>query len=156
MTAVVNLRILMVNDVYSPLQTRGQGGWAELSTMIKEFRCDNTLFVLPGDFLGGSTLAQLHEGKYCIDIMNHMGVDYVVIGNHEFDFGDSPLKDRMRESNFQWFGANVKERDTGALFGEALATKTIDISAPGCDNTGDESSVRIGIFGITTQGTPKV
>ena len=42
-----------------------------------------------------------------IDAWNQLGLDYSVFGNHEFDYGDAVLLERMKESNFKWLGANV-------------------------------------------------
>ena len=51
-----------------------------------------TKLVLPGDFLGGSMFAAVHQGASVIDILNHLGVDYFTLGNHEFDFGSDQVR----------------------------------------------------------------
>ena len=51
-----------------------------------------TKLVLPGDFLGGSMFAAVHQGASVVDILNHLGVDYFTLGNHEFDFGSEQVK----------------------------------------------------------------
>ena len=40
-----------------------------------------------GDFSQGSTMATLSSGEYIIQLMNAVGYDFVVPGNHEFDYG---------------------------------------------------------------------
>ena len=40
-----------------------------------------------GDFSQGSTMATLSSGEYLIQLMNAVGYDFVVPGNHEFDYG---------------------------------------------------------------------
>ena len=106
------LRLLSVNDVYSPLPnpSDGVGGWANLDTLIRRHRTPNSLLCINGDFLGGSALSEHHQGRNVISIMNQIGTDLVCIGNHEFDFGQNGLKDRMKESNFIWLGSNVREK----------------------------------------------
>ena len=42
-----------------------------------------------------------------IDIMNQVGFDIAVLGNHEFDYGEAILADRVNQSNFEWICANV-------------------------------------------------
>jgi len=44
------------------------------------------IVVHSGDFLSPSLLGKRFRGAQMIDAMNHIGVDYVVLGNHEFDF----------------------------------------------------------------------
>jgi 5'-nucleotidase/UDP-sugar diphosphatase len=40
-----------------------------------------------GDFSQGSTMATLSSGEYLVELMNAVGYDIVVPGNHEFDYG---------------------------------------------------------------------
>ncbi len=48
-----------------------------------------------------------------IDLMNKVGFDISVIGNHEFDYGETILKDRFLQSQFEWVCANVNMNSTG-------------------------------------------
>lgn len=43
-----------------------------------------------------------------------MKVDFVVLGNHEFDYSPKETKKRIEESNFKWLGTNVL--DPGIFF----------------------------------------
>ncbi len=40
-----------------------------------------------GDFSQGSTMATMSSGEYLVQLMNAVGYDFVVPGNHEFDYG---------------------------------------------------------------------
>jgi 5'-nucleotidase/UDP-sugar diphosphatase len=42
-----------------------------------------------------------------IDLMNKTGVNIAVLGNHEFDYGQTVLAERMLQSGFPWVCANV-------------------------------------------------
>jgi 5'-nucleotidase len=58
----------------------------QLATLLRKYRRDKDCsFIVAGDFLGGSSIAVEFEGKNVIDTLNELGVDYVVLGNHEFD-----------------------------------------------------------------------
>ena len=48
---------------------------------------DYVTLVDSGDFSQGSTMATLSSGEYIIQLMNAVGYDFVVPGNHEFDYG---------------------------------------------------------------------
>lgn len=124
------LRILTVNDVYSMGPLSGLGGWAELSSMVEKYRTPNSLFILNGDFLGGNSTAAKFKGSNIIEILNTLKFDYVVTGNHEFDYGDDVLKGCISQSNFGWLGSNIFEKSTSSLFEGLLEYKilTIDCS----------------------------
>ena len=55
-----------------------------------------------------------------IRLLNAMAFDYAVLGNHEFDFGDEVLAERMAQSRFTWLSSNVLGAD-GKPFGGAAA-----------------------------------
>jgi len=43
--------------------------------------------------------------------MNEMRFDAMVVGNHEFDFGQDVLRKRISEAKFPVLGANVEGLD---------------------------------------------
>ncbi len=53
----------------------------------------------------GNNWANLFEGKSSIEAMNVMNFDAMVVGNHEFDFGQEVLKERIGEANFSCPGS---------------------------------------------------
>lgn len=77
---------------------------AQLGVVLREFdKCN----VVAGDFLGPSGLSLLTRGAHVVEFLNDLGVDMVVPGNHEFDFGDADLMLRIAESNFSWLSTNT-------------------------------------------------
>lgn len=149
------LRILSINDVYAFQAVQGIGGYAEISSLIKKYRTDHSLLVINGDFLGGSPLAEHFNGKCVIDVLNAMGVDMCVAGNHEFDFGNEELKKRINESNFAWLGSNIRNKDTGEIFGSIKDTLIKEFEFE-YEYKGDKSKypIKIGFFGVCTRDTP--
>ena len=65
------------------------------------------LLVLAGDFLSPSVASSVFKGEQMIAALNAAGLDLATLGNHEFDFGDDVLIQRMREANLQWVVSNV-------------------------------------------------
>jgi len=53
------------------------------------------------------------KGYPIIDIMNKLGVDISAIGNHEFDYGQNILTERMEQADFEWVCANVDMANSG-------------------------------------------
>ncbi|TDH67217.1 hypothetical protein CCR75_002446 [Bremia lactucae] len=142
--------ILSVNDVYDMIPNEnGHGGIAEFATLLEQQKAtipaDATLLVtLNGDFLSGSELAERFKGAHMIEIMNHLQIEYVVLGNHEFDFGAEELKLRMGESSAKWFGSNVLDASSNALFDGIVDTEIILLN----------DGLKLGIFGVCTEETP--
>ena len=113
------IRILHVNDfhgfadAYKPYGSEeDQGGLAYLAGQIDDLRAEKpTLLLAAGDMIQGHNWANLFLGKSSIEAMNAMKFDAMVVGNHEFDFGQAVLKERMQEAAFPFLGADVEGLD---------------------------------------------
>src|SRR5215204_5652210 len=95
----VRVTLLQVNDVYqiSPVDKGRRGGLARVHTLRKQIQADSphTLYLLGGDTLGPSVASHIFKGRQMIAVWNATGLDLAVLGNHEFDFGDEVLRERM-------------------------------------------------------------
>jgi 5'-nucleotidase len=135
-----------LNDVYqiSPVDKGERGGLARIATLERRVSAEspNTVFVLGGDTLSPSVASNVFKGKQMIDTWNATGLDFAALGNHEFDFGDEVLLERMRESKFVWLAANVVDRRTGKTFGGTppFVVREFD-------------GVKVGFFGLLTPDT---
>eukprot|EP00007_Cunea_sp_BSH-02190019_P007680 CAMPEP_0174239250 /NCGR_PEP_ID=MMETSP0417-20130205/13992_1 /TAXON_ID=242541 /ORGANISM="Mayorella sp, Strain BSH-02190019" /LENGTH=509 /DNA_ID=CAMNT_0015318173 /DNA_START=86 /DNA_END=1611 /DNA_ORIENTATION=- len=147
------LTFLTLNDVYETAKINSKGGLAEMSTLIKRERlaakddCErrHVLLTVNGDFMSASAAAFKHKGQHCIDVFHYMGVDMVVPGNHEFDFGDEVLEERIQESNFTWLCCNIVKKSDGSLFNGMVGTMIQQYG-----------SVKIGFLGLCTKETPSI
>lgn len=114
--------ILHVNDVYQfmPVDGGTRGGLGRLLTLKKQIKAENprTIFTLGGDTLSPSVETRTYRGAQMIDAWNEVGIDYAVLGNHEFDIKTAELLERMKESRFQWLGANVYDTKTNKIFAD--------------------------------------
>ncbi|MDO8367829.1 MAG: bifunctional metallophosphatase/5'-nucleotidase [Saprospiraceae bacterium] len=120
---ILEFQILQMNDVYeiSPSPSDNIGGLARVATIRKDLlaKNPNTFTVLAGDFISPSVIGTLkHDGKrirgkQMIEVLNTLGLDWVVFGNHEFDYDDlADLQARLDESKFTWFSANARLKGT--------------------------------------------
>ena len=75
--------------------------------------------MLAGDFLSPSVASSVFKGEQMVAALNATGVDLATLGNHEFDFGDDLLIQRMKEARWQWVISNVVDRQTGRPIGGA-------------------------------------
>lgn len=118
----IRVTILHVNDVYQfmPVEGGKRGGLARLITLKKEALKENpnTIFTLGGDTLSPSVETRTYRGAQMIDAWNAVGLDYAVFGNHEFDIKTAELLERMKESRFQWLGANVFDTRNNKIFAD--------------------------------------
>jgi hypothetical protein len=68
---------------------------------------DRTIVLHSGDFLGPSLLGQRDNGKAIVELLNRMRLNYCTLGNHEFDWGEEALAQRMNEADFTVLLSNV-------------------------------------------------
>jgi 5'-nucleotidase len=143
---LVHVTLLQLNDVYqlSPVDRGMRGGLARVATLCKQIMVESphTLFLLAGDTISPSVASSLFKGAQMIAAWNALGLDYAVLGNHEFDFGPDVLRQRMRESRFTWLATNVIDRQTGQLFGGMSAYAMREVGG-----------VKVGLLGLLTPDT---
>jgi 2',3'-cyclic-nucleotide 2'-phosphodiesterase (5'-nucleotidase family) len=120
--AEINLTILHVNDTHGHIipyvdksvdPERPVGGAEYLAKMIERERADNphgTILLSAGDMFQGTPVSNLFHGKPVIDIMNYLHYDAMVLGNHEFDWGQDVLHSIISSASFPVISANVFRR----------------------------------------------
>lgn len=141
------LTILTFNDVYEIVpDSLGRGGFAEMQTLldIERAKAKHHITTVNGDFLSPCILSTFDKGAHRIELFNKLGVDAVVLGNHEFDFGPDEVLKRIQESNFPWLTANAIGLDGNHFSGEQ---QTILLDVDG---------IKVGIFGLITVETPNL
>lgn len=144
--AADTLRVIAFSDVDQVRTGDGRGGLERISSVIRAEReaadADTTVLVIhAGDALSPSILSSFDEGAHMTDVLNRVGIDIFVPGNHEFDFGPQTFQTRMDELEAEKLVGNVLTAE-GALLPGFSATTTIEV--------GD---VTVGILGVTSEGT---
>ena len=117
-----NLTIFFVNDQHGQLNN-----FSKIKHIVDlEKLKTNVITVCSGDMFSGNPVVDNHpqKGYPMIDVMNRVGFDLSVIGNHEFDYGETILNDRLNQANFDWVCANVDMGNSGVP--EPLDYKTIN------------------------------
>ncbi|MBE3598215.1 MAG: 5'-nucleotidase C-terminal domain-containing protein [Limnochordaceae bacterium] len=109
------IHILHFNDTYTlePVDGGKLGGMARLATLVQRLRAEDpeALLLFAGDVISPSTMSSVFKGQQMIEAFNELGVDVSTFGNHEWDFGDDVLGQRIRESQFTWVAANVVDEN---------------------------------------------
>lgn len=89
------LTILHTNDVHSHLEVdyKARYGAAKIGYMADKIKAayDNVLLLDAGDYVMGTVYYTVFEGEADRKVMNLLGYDAMVLGNHEFDYGNSGL-----------------------------------------------------------------
>lgn len=73
-----------------------------------------------GDAIQGNTFGAVSRGEYAVTLMNEIGYDFAVLGNHEFDFGMERLSEHMKNAKAHYLGCNVRYTGKGENALEAL------------------------------------
>ncbi len=100
-----NITIFFVNDVHAQIDN-----FAKVKNIVDAERENtNVIVASSGDLFSGNPVVDnsAPKGFPIIDVMNEVGFNIAVLGNHEFDYGIDVLADRVEQSNFPWVCANV-------------------------------------------------
>ena len=108
--------ILHTNDVHVGFQDNiGYDGLALYKKEL-ESQYDHVLLVDAGDAIQGAALGAVSKGAEIIKMMNRLGYDIAVPGNHEFDFGFDILDERSKELSCGYTCANFCTSDGKPVF----------------------------------------
>ena len=137
------LRIILTGDLYELPADKGRGGYAKLASVVQKEKAGSkhSIFVHAGDAYSPSLLSTMDKGKSAVDMLNAVGVDYMVLGNHEWDFGPEITRERVWESNFPVLASNARDKD-GLPIDGTVRTAMINVGP-----------FRVGIMGLITTNT---
>ncbi len=132
-----NLVILFTSDAHCGID---QGwGYAGLYAVKEGLAKDNNvLLVDDGDAIQGEPIGTMTKGEAIINIMNVMGYDVAIPGNHEFDYGMDGFLELTKKANFPYISCNFNKE--GELVFQPYVIKEVD-------------GVKIAFVGITTPTT---
>ena len=141
--ADTKLVIVHTNDTHARVKEGKYDGmgFAKILTLINEIKAENpnVLVLDAGDTFHGTTIASLVQGESIVRIMNIIGYDAMVAGNHDFNYGQERLLELEGMTDFPILSANVVKKDGSQL----LAPYVIK----------DVNGLLVGIFGLTTPET---
>ena len=101
------LRIILTGDLYELPADKGRGGYAKLASVVQKEKAGSkhSIFVHVGDAYSPSLLSTMDKGKSAVEMLNAVGVDYMVLGNHEWDFGPKYYVNASGSQTFQFWPA---------------------------------------------------
>jgi len=138
--------LLLVNDIYKMNEDKGRGGFPRLAAIVKAERARGVpmLFCHAGDCFSPSLMSGFDQGAHIVALTNMIKPDVFVPGNHEFDFGKDVYFARLREAEFPFFAANMRD-----AAGQPL---------PGHRDSAifDLGGVRVGVVGLILDNVPQM
>ncbi len=142
--SAVPIQVLATGDMHGwlepqPAGERWLGGAAEMLACWKRvegYKPERFLVLSCGDTATGPVLSTVFRNDPVIEVMNLMGYDASVVGNHEFDYGLEALARWRKAATFPFLAANLTQAD---------GTPT-DL-APFVIN--DEQGVKVAVIGLT-------
>ena len=104
------LAIVHTNDTHSQIDPadNGTGGTARLKAVIDSVRAarQHVVVVDAGDAVQGTMYFTIYKGEVEYRMLDELGYDLAVLGNHDFDNGVAQLARNLRNSKVKWLSAN--------------------------------------------------
>ena len=146
---ITKIRILSTSDIHGIVfpyrysdNEKAEEGFAKLKTLIDSLRDDDTIIIDNGDTIAGSAFTRYHfstrQDELCpiSSVMKKIRYDYVVPGNHDFEYGEETLLRHLNATGAICLCANFFYR--GQLLGPEYVIKTIE-------------GKKLALFGLTSQ-----
>jgi len=164
---IIPLTILHHNDSHGNLAKTSYVGYTQLATYIKQERAHNpnrTLLLNSGDQIQGDSMMYYFKSAalgHAADgtplsppltthpmmaVMNYMGYDAWVLGNHEFNFGNQIFTNTLKQATFPTLGANIT--DDGSYGLNSVPVLPYIIKVVGSEN------IKVAILGIANHRVP--
>lgn len=111
------LVIIHTNDTHSmidPETATGLGGVARRKVLIDSIRAEHpdAVVVDAGDIVQGTLYFHLFKGEVEQEMLNELGYDIQILGNHEFDNGMEGLKNMLSRSKTNLLASNYEFSDS--------------------------------------------
>ena len=152
--------VLYTNDVHGGISdnagltgTSSSLGYAGIAAVRAEAQAQaaGVLLVDNGDSIQGAVFDTLSDGTASMDLMEKLGYDLCIPGNHEFDFGvDTFLDEVKNHPGLEYICANFTDMDGNFVLSKGYEVKDFEV---------DGSDVKIAFVGLDTpesisKGTP--
>ncbi len=162
MAETINLRIIETTDIHTNVMdydyykdaASAKIGLTRAATLVKQARgqVKNSVLVDNGDLIQGSPMGDYMASKGIkpgevhpvYKAMNQLGYDVGNIGNHEFNYGLSFLKETINDANFPYINANVYDKQTGEHAFTPYLIKDYSVT----DSDGKNQAIKIGYIGF--------
>lgn len=117
--------VLYTNDVHCAVDDNI--GYAGLAAFKKQTEKNSYVILADaGDAIQGQPIGTVSKGKYITEIMNSVGYDVAIPGNHEFDYGMDSFFDVTKDADFPYISSNFTDLKTNSLVLDSYKMFTYD------------------------------
>ncbi|KAF4614842.1 hypothetical protein D9613_002892 [Agrocybe pediades] len=128
--ASINLPILHFNDVYRVTPQKLSSNKSEtidvtqFAALVEDIRNgwarrsdgkQDGLLLFSGDVFSPSVESSVTRGSHMVPVLNELGIDVTVTGNHDFDFGYPHLCKLIADTHFPWLLSNIIDTTTSRI-----------------------------------------
>ncbi len=108
--------VLYTNDVHCGVDDNI--GYAGLALYKRQMQHETPYVTLvdAGDAIQGAPIGTISDGGYIVDIMNQVGYDFAVPGNHEYDYGMGRFLELAGELDCGYYSCNFVMADGTTVF----------------------------------------
>ncbi len=100
--------VLFTSDVHCGIESGfGYAGLAAIRDQLA--KTNHVILVDNGDAIQGEPVGTMTTGEALIDLMNAVGYEVAVPGNHEFDYGMDRFLELTEKANFPYISANFNK-----------------------------------------------
>lgn len=113
------LIIFHTNDIHARVQSEDDAGKSiglpEMGAFVKAAKAEHpaTLWLDAGDTVHGMPIINVTKGESIVPLLNEAGIDAMVPGNHDFNYGWHQLVKLSKEMKFPMLCANLVHQDSG-------------------------------------------
>ena len=115
---IVVVDFYVFNDLHGKFcDTDTQPGVDEIGTYLDNMAAtdDHMIVLSTGDMWQGTAESTLTKGKIMVEWMNALGFVAMTLGNHEFDWGEGPIRENLAVAEFPFLAINIYDNKTGEL-----------------------------------------
>ncbi len=133
--------VLFTNDVHCGIDDNiGYDGLAAYKKDMSE-QYQYVILADCGDFSQGRYEGSVTRGECIVELMNTVGYDFAILGNHEFDFGTEQLKKNIQHLNANILNCSITYTGSGENW---LAQNTKPYAIKTCGKT------KVAFIGVST------
>ena len=128
-SVIVTIDLYGINDLHGKFSdTDADEGVDELTTYLRNMQKQDNHAILfsSGDMWQGGSESNLTEGNIITEWMNSLGFVSMTLGNHEYDWGEEPIKSNAELAEFPLLAINVYDRDTNERVDYCVPSVVVD------------------------------
>ena len=128
----VTFDIYNINDLHGKIADgENHPGVDELTTYLNNAKSqeEHTIILSSGDMWQGSSESNMTRGALTAEWMNNVGFAAMTLGNHEYDWGEEPIKNNAEIAEFPFLAINIYNRATDTQVDYCQSSTIVDLGA---------------------------